>query len=185
MIPDVDRSELDTWVPAPTLRIAHSVESQAPPAHVWRAAQTLRVRDARLLGRLVRWRIPGTPPDASFHDLFRSPPFIVLAQGEHSLLSGIAGWIWTLRRDYPRLEDPETFRAWRRAGTVRVLFANWVEPRPPEGSVLRSETRAEAFGVHGRLGLASVRPLIRSAQHLIASDAMAAAVRMAAQNSRG
>ena len=43
----------------------------------------------------------------------------------------------------------------------------------------KSETRVEAFGVQGRIGLASVRPVIRAFQQLIWSDAMAAAVRRA------
>jgi hypothetical protein len=60
-----------------------------------------------------------------------------------------------------------------------VLFANWVAEDAERGASLHSETRVEAFGVQGRIGLASVRPLIRGFQQLIWSDAMAAAVRRA------
>ncbi len=42
-------------------------------------------------------------------------------------MSGIVGRIWTLRRDYPELRDPEEFRAWSTPGTARVVFANWIE----------------------------------------------------------
>ena len=38
-------------------------------------------------------------------------------------VSGLCGRIWTLARDYPRLDGPEDFRAWDEPGTVRVLFA--------------------------------------------------------------
>jgi hypothetical protein len=46
-------------------------------------------------------------------------------------------------------------------------------------SALRAEVRVQAYGAQGRLGLASVRPLIRAFQHLVGSDAITAAVRRA------
>jgi hypothetical protein len=138
----------------------------------------LRLSDTRLLGRLVRWRIPGIPAAATFEELLRSAPFAVLEESELSLLSGIVGRIWTLRRDYPTLASPADFRAWSEPGTVRVLFANWVETGSGD-NMLRSETRIEPFGVQGRLGLASVRPLIGGFQHLIVTDAMGVALRRA------
>jgi hypothetical protein len=94
-------------------------------------------------------------------------------------VSGIVGRIWTLRRDYPELTDGEEYLQWSRSGTAKVMFANWVEPARSHGSLLRSETRVQTFGVQGRIGLASVRPMIRAFQPLIGSDAMAAAVRRA------
>ena len=179
MIPDVDSRNLDGWLGDPSVRVAHRLQSSASPEQLWRAAQSLCLRQTRVLGRLIRWRIPDTSPSATFHDLFSGPPFLVLAEDETSLVSGLAGRIWTLRRDYPQLEDGDAFREWSRAGTARVLFANWVAPGDTEGSVRHSETRVEAFGARGRLGLASLRPLIRSAHSLIATDALAAAVRAA------
>ena len=171
--------DLDEWVPRPTIRVTHQAVSRTAPERLWGAADALRLGDTRVLGRLIRWRIPGTPPDTSFHELFRNPPFLVLAEDELSLLSGLVGRIWTLRRDYPRLEEPDAFRAWQRAGTVRVLFAHWVAPHTADGSVLHSETRVQAFGTRGRLGLASLRPLIRSTHHLVGTDALATAARTA------
>jgi hypothetical protein len=138
------------------------------------------LRDAARLGRLVRWRIPGTSPDQSFEELFGSPPFIALERGERASVSGIVGRIWTIRRDYPRLTDPAQFRDWSQSGTVRVLFANWVQPAADEGgSALVAEVRVQAFGVQGRVGLAMVRPLIAAFQDLIGSDGLEAAVRLA------
>lgn len=184
MIPEVNAAapapELDAWMPAPAVRVAHRRPSDASPERVWAATRTVRLSDTRMLGRLVRWRIPGTPPAISFDELFRGPPFTVLESLDAGLVSGLVGRIWTLRRDYPRLAGPDDYRDWSRSGTARVLFANWVEPAPDSGgALLRSETRVEAFGVQGRIGLASVRPLIRGFQQLIFSDAMAAAVRRA------
>lgn len=132
-----------------------------------------------MLGRLVRWRIPGLPADASFETLFRCPPFIVLAEGEWLLVSGLVGRIWTLRRDYPVLGNEDEFREWSKSGTAKVVFAHWVEAGDDSGSRLRSEARVKAYGAQGRVGLASVRPLISGFQHLVASDALAAAVRAA------
>jgi hypothetical protein len=183
MIPEVQAAarppDLDAWMPAPAVRVSHRRPSEAPPERLWAAAQTVRLSDTRMLGRLVRWRIPGTPPGISFDELFREPPFVVLQDGEAALVSGLVGRIWTLRRDYPELHGPEDYRGWSQPGTARVLFANWVEQDPVLGATLRSDIRVEAFGVQGRIGLASVRPLIRGFQQLIWSDAMAAAVRRA------
>lgn len=169
--------DLDAWLPKPAIRVSHSGRSTAAPAQVWDAAQGLHLRDTRLLGRLVRWRIPGLPAEITFAQLFSEPPFMALERGELSLVSGLVGRIWTLRRDYPRLGDPHEFRSWSQPGTVRVLFANWAAPADENGSTLRSETRVQAFGIQGRMGLASVRPLIGGFQHLVGSDAIAAALR--------
>ena len=69
--------------------------------------------------------------------------------------------------------------AWDRRGTARVAFANWVQPDDDGTSLLCSETRVQAYGTRGQVGLAGVRPLIRSFQHLIATEALTAAVRAA------
>ncbi len=160
------------------LRIAHRRPTTASADAAWAAASTVRLQDTQLLGRLVRWRIPGTPRDVAFDAMFRRPPFLVLEEGERALVAGVVGRIWTLRRDYPRLEDPEEFRAWSERGTARVVFANWVA-ETPDGVELCSETRVQAFGAQGRVGVASIRPLVRGFEHLIATDGLAAAVRQA------
>ena len=139
--------------------------------------------DSSLLGRLVRWRIPDLAADLSFDHLFRGDPFLVLSDPGRGLVSGLVGEIWTLRRDYPQLTEPEQFRQWAARGTVRALFANWVEPLASGGSALRSETRVHAVGVQGRLGLATLRPVVRAFEHLIATDGIEEAVRRAEQRS--
>ena len=171
--------DLDRWLPDPTIRVTHRRDSSASPEQLWAAARELRLGDTRLLGRLIRWRIPGVAGDSSFEELFRNPPFTVLDEAQRWLVSGLVGRIWTLRRDYPILEDPQDFRSWSRSGTAKVGYAHWVEPTNGEGSALRSETRVEAFGAQGQLGLASVRPLIRAFEQLVGNDALAAAVRRA------
>jgi hypothetical protein len=171
--------QLDTWLADPAVRVAHARSSRATADALWRAAREIELRQTRMLGRLIRWRIPGLPSATTFDALFRQAPFAVLDEGEHALISGLVGRIWTLRRDYPDLTDPGEFRDWSEPGTAKVLFAHWVEGAESGGARLHSETRVKAFGAQGRLGLASVRPLISGFQNLVTSDAMALAVRQA------
>jgi hypothetical protein len=171
--------DLDAWLAEPALRVAHRRPSTASPDALWAAARELRLADTGLLGHLVRWRIPGLARDVGFDALFREPPFIVLEEGERSLVSGLVGRIWTLRRDYPQLTAADQFRSWSRRGTARVLFANWVASSDDDGSMLCSEARVQAFGVQGRVGVAAVRPLVTRFQGLVGSEGLRAAVRLA------
>jgi hypothetical protein len=171
--------DLDHWLPDPSLRIAHRREARASPEHLWEAARSITLADAALLGRLVRWRIPGTSLGLSFDELFRAPPFIVLHEDDAGLVSGLVGRIWTLRRDYPKLTEPEDFRDWSNRGTARVVFGNWVEAAGPQRAVLASETRVQSIGTQGRIGLGAVRPLVRAFHPLIGTDGIEAAVRRA------
>lgn len=180
------RPDLDRWLPEPGLRISHRRESEAPAGLLWDAAQQVRLRDTARLGRLIGWRIPGVDGDVAFTDLFQNPPFIALEAGyEQALVSGLVGRIWTLRRDYPRLTDPQQFRDWSTRGTARVMFANWIEPAGEGRCALVSETRVQAFGAQGRVGLAAVRPLVTTFHNLIGSDGIAAAVRRAEHERSG
>lgn len=166
--------DLDHWLARPTLRIAHAHETDADADALWAAARSVTMQEAGLLGRLVRWRIPGVDGTVTFDALFRNAPFIVLQDSGRTLVSGLVGRIWTLRRDYPQLSDPDEYRVWSTGGTARVLFAHWVED-----TGLFSEVRVEAFGARGRAGVAAVRPLIRAFHHLIFSDGLAVAARRA------
>ncbi|MBV8710277.1 MAG: hypothetical protein JOY56_00765 [Solirubrobacterales bacterium] len=169
--------DLDFWLPKPSIRVAHRRATTAPADRLWEAAGAVRLSDARLLGRLVRWRIPGLGPELAFAEMFRAPPFLVLAEEPgRALVSGLVGRIWTLRRDYPQLSDADEFRAWSTAGSARVLFANWVQEDPTE---LHAEVRVEPMGAQGRVGIAAVRPLVSAFGHLVGNDGLEAAVRRA------
>ena len=174
IVPVAQAPNLDHWLPDPALRIAHERRSSATPHELWDAAQQVKVGETGLLGRLIRWRIPGTTASQYFAELFVHEPFIRLEQGETWLVSGIVGRIWTLRRDYPALDDPDDFRAWSQSGTVKVVFAIWASENG-----LHSEARVQTLGTRGRMGLAAVRPLISSFHGLIGSEGIAAAVRRA------
>jgi hypothetical protein len=174
------RPKLDEWLAEPSMRVAHRRESSAAPDRLWAAARAVRLADSGLLGRLVRWRIPGLSPDISFEQMFHSPPFITLVDdGDGALASGLVGRIWTLRRDYPQLRNPEDYQRWDQSGTAKVLFANWIEPAPSGRTALCSEVRVRAIGAQGRLGVAAVRPLVSTFQQLVGSEGIEAAVRLA------
>jgi hypothetical protein len=171
--------DLDTWLAKPALHVVHRRESSASAAELWQAAREVRLSDTARLGRLVRWRIPGLARDPRYDELFRQAPFIVLEEGEHALVSGLVGRIWTLRRDYPQLGSPEDFAEWSKGGTARVVIANWAMERPGGGSELVAEARVESIGAQGRIGVAAVRPVVRAFQNLVGSDGVNAAVRRA------
>lgn len=171
--------DLDAWLPEPSLRVCHRRASRASPDELWTAAMRVRLADTGLLGRLVRWRIPGLARDQGFDALFREQPFTVLHDGERSVVSGLVGRIWTLRRDYPQLTGADEFRAWSRRGTARVVFANWAAPTDDGRSELCSEVRVQAFGGQGRIGLAAVRPLVGRFHGLVGSEGLDAAVKLA------
>jgi hypothetical protein len=170
--------DLDRWIARPVLHLQARRASPVSPQRLWRCASELPLSETRLLGRLIRWRIPGTPPQIAFGELFRSAPFVVLEEGQGRLVCGLVGRIWTLRRDYPQLSGPHEFADFHRSGSARVVFANWVEP-DGAGAVLVSETRVEAVGLRGQLGVSAVAPLVRRFGGLVGSDGLAAAARRA------
>ncbi len=173
------RPNLDHWLADPALRVAHERAAATRPSELWAAARTVRLSDTRVLGRVVRWRIPGVPASTAYDELFRSPPFSVLHEDDGLLISGLVGRIWTLRRDYPVLSDPDEFRTWSAPGTARVVFANWVESRDGGGAALLSETRVGVGDGEARAGLTLVRSLVAAFNTMIGSEAMGAAVRRA------
>lgn len=171
--------DLDAWLADPQVRTEHRRSARADADALWRAAESVRVCDAPRLGRVVRWRIPGTPRDVPFRELFRSYPFTLLAEGEHWSVSGLCGRIWTFARDYPRIEDADAFLAWQQPGTVRVLVAHWVESDGEGGAVLVSETRVEPVDRRAALRLRALWAVVGRFERLIGADALRIAARRA------
>jgi hypothetical protein len=171
--------DLDAWLPDPAIRTRHRRATAAPADRLWDAAGALAVDATGPLGRLVRWRIPGLPPGETFRGLFATPPFTVLAEGERWSVSGLVGRIWTLRRDYPRVEDAPAFAAWTQPGTVRVLFAHWVVDGPDGGSALHSEARVAPVDRGAALRLRALWTVVGPWERLIGGEALARAARAA------
>jgi hypothetical protein len=170
---------LDRWLPEPAIRTHHRRASLVGPTQLWNAALTVRLSDTRLLGRLIRWRIPATSADQSFDELFHTYPFTVLEEDEGLLISGLCGRIWTLARDYPDLAGPEAFRDWDRSGTVRVLFAHWVERGKGNELELVSEARVQPVDSGAERRLRILWALIGPFEGLVGTDGLKAAVQRA------
>jgi hypothetical protein len=170
---------LDDWLGDPAIRTHHRRSAAADPDALWRAAQTVRLSDTRVLGRVVRWRLPGTSSDLRFAELFRSYPFVVLDEGEHHVISGLAGRIWTLARDYPRIASPAEYAAWDEPGTVRVLFGHGVVASDDGRAELVSEARVQPVDRRGALRLRAVWAVVGQFERLIGAEPLPVAVRRA------
>jgi hypothetical protein len=164
--------QLDDWMANPAVRSLHRRRAAAPPRDLWAAAGDLRLSDTRTLGRLVRWRIPGTPPGQTFRGLLAEYPFVVLDAGERWSISGLCGRIWTLSRDYPRLAGAEAFRSWDEPGTVRVLFAHWVQEDGAGASAIFSEARVEPVDRAAELRLRSLWLVVGMFERLIGAESL-------------
>jgi hypothetical protein len=171
---------LDAWLPDPAVRTHHRRRAATAPETLWQAASTLRLSDTRALGRLVRWRIPGLPRELTYGELFRDYPFTVLEDGDGLLLAGLCGRIWTLARDYPRLDGPDAFADWAEPGTVRVLFGHWVE-ETDDGAELVSEARIQPTDRTAALRLRALWGVIGAFEKLVGAEAISVAVRKASR----
>lgn len=174
MSPDLDR-----WLADPQIRTFHRRSSSVAPAELWGAAETIRVDQAPRLGRVLRWRIPGTPADLPYRGVFRRYPFIVLDEGDGWTISGLCGRPWSLRRDYPELAGPSEFEEWDEAGTVRILFAHWVEDLAGGGAALVSESRVAPVDRSARWRMRALWSTVGRFEGLIGREALDAAVRAA------
>jgi hypothetical protein len=165
---------LEDWLPSHQVRTSHQRAADVDPAVLWDAARRVCVSETRSLGRLVRWRIPGLRTNQTFREMLANYPFCLLDEGEHWSISGLCGRIWTMQRDYPRLDGPDEFRDWDEPGTVRVLFAHWVTP-DGDGSSIVSEARVAPVDRRAALRLRSLWVVIGVFERLIGGEALALA----------
>lgn len=154
------------------MRTRHQRAVDADPEALWHAAESVRLRDTPVLGRAVRWRIPGTGADVAYRDLFRAYPFTVLEEGDRWTASGLAGRIWTLRRDYPRLHGADDFLSWDKPGTVRVLLAHWVESGRRGQPALVSEARVKPVDRRAALLLRATWATVGRFERMIGGEAL-------------
>jgi hypothetical protein len=179
----VPAPDLDRWVDEPLLRTRHQRDAPVGERELWAAAGTVRLADCRVLGRLIRARIAGVAPGASFDELFRGPPFTVLEEGPTWRLSGLCGRIWTVRGQFDALPDPAAFVEWSVPGTVKVLFANWAQPAG-DGAELVSEVRIAAVDRRGRTYMRALTPFISAFQGLVAAEPLTVATQRAVRAGR-
>jgi hypothetical protein len=170
--------DLDRWLDQAAVRTYHHRTAATDGATLWRAAATVRIGESGVLGRLVRWRVPGARAEQTYRELFTAAPFLALDQGDAHLLAGLCGKIWTARPALARLAAPSEFHDWRVPGTVRVLFAQWVAPADT-GAALVSEVRVAPVDHGAALRLRTLWPLIGRFESLISSEPLSLAVRRA------
>ena len=176
--------DLDAWLADPAVRTRHRSEAGVDAAALWAVAQTIRISDTRILGRLIRWRVPGTSGNQTFREMFTSAPFVLLDEGDQHLFAGVCGKIWSPRPALARLGDSREFGDWSVPGTARVLFAQWVEPTA-RGAALHSEVRVGPVDRSARLGMRAIWPLISRFEGLIGSEPLRLAARRAEQRAQG
>jgi hypothetical protein len=168
--------DLDELLPGAPVRTSHRRSTSGGADQVWDASNTLRLSDTRRLGRLVRWRLPDTPPDCTFRELLRRYPFTLLDEGPRYSISGMCGRIWTIRTDYPRLSGPADFAAWDEPGTVRVLFATWTQERADGRVELCDEARVQPVDRAAALRLKLLWATVGRFEGLIGSEAISRAL---------
>ncbi len=168
--------ELDGWLPDPEIRTRHRRASSAAPDALWAAARAVHLDQTRTIGRLVRWRIPGVPDDETFAGLLAHEPFAVLDEGERWSVSGLCGRIWTLARDYPRIDGPGAFAAFDEPRSVRVLFAHWVQEGEDGGSEIVSEARVAPTDRLAAIRLRTLWLVVGPFERLIGAEPLALAV---------
>jgi hypothetical protein len=170
--------DLDFWLPQPAVHTRHRRDAPVDEAALWAAAKTVRLQDCRILGRLIRARIPGLTPELTFDAVFANAPFSVIEDGPTHRLSALCGRIWTVRGDFTPLDAPADFLTWSEPGTVRVLFANWAEPADG-GSALVSDVRIAASDRRGRRLLRTLEPFIGAFQGLVGTEPLSVAAQRA------
>jgi hypothetical protein len=175
--------DLDRWLAEPQIRARHRRSARAAPDRLWNEAERVRVGDAPLLGRAVRWRIPGTRSETAFRELFRRYPFAVLAEGDRWSVSGLCGRIWTLRRDYPRIDGPDSFSAWSEPGTVKVVIAHWIETDGDGAAAIVSESRVEPIDRRASLRLRALWAVVGRFERLVGGEALKVAANRAERGS--
>ena len=161
------------------MRTRHSSVAHADPGDLWYAAETVKVCDAPMLGRIVRWRIPGTPRNIPYRELFRRYPFTVLGEGDLWTASGLCGRLWTIQRDYPRIDGAEDFLAWDRPGTVKVLFAHWIEHDGDGRAALVSESRVKPVDRRAGIRMRALWTVMGQFERLIGGEALRLVARRA------
>lgn len=170
--------DLDHWLPDPAIRTHHRREAATDPANLWAAAESVRIGESGLLGRLICWRVPGTTRDQTYREMFTTDPFVVLDEGSHHLLAGLCGTIWATHPLLSLLTGPSEFREWCVPGTVQVLFAQWTEAAL-DGAALVSEVRVAPVDQHAQRRLRGLWPLIGRFEALIGREPLRLAVRRA------
>ena len=171
---------IDDWLPGCHARLHQARASKASPDALWDAAETVRLRDAPRLNRLIRWRLGrhAPPPETTFEEFFRTGIFMLLEEDDRRSVSGVAGRIWSPSGEYARFRTAAEYREYRRPGTAKVVLA--IEVRPHErGSQIVNEARIWCADRRTELIFRAFWAVVAPFARFVYTEGLAAAVRRA------
>src|SRR3954452_14441631 len=176
----VSTTQTQDWLPGCHARLHHARVSTAGPDELWEAAQTVRLRDAPRLCRLIRWRLGkhAPAPETKFEEFFRTGIFMLLEEGERLYISGVAGKIWAPSGDYAQFETAGEYREWRERGTAKVVVKNEVREHE-RGSQIVNEARVWCADRRTQLIFRPFWAVVSPFARFVYSEGFAAAVRRA------
>jgi hypothetical protein len=176
----VSTPEVQDWLPGCHARLRFERASTASPELLWDAAQSVRLRDAPRLNRLIRWRLGkhAPPPATTFEEFFRTGIFMLLEEGQRLYISGVAGKIWAPSGDYAQFETAGEYREYRRRGTAKVVLKTEVREHA-RGSQIVGEARIWCADRRTQLIFRPFWRVVSPFARFIHSEGFAAAVKRA------
>jgi hypothetical protein len=176
----VSTTDVQHWLPGCHAQLRYARAASVTPDELWDAAQSVRLRDAPRLARMVRWRLGrhAPPPETTFEEFFRTGIFMLLEEGDRLSISGVAGKIWAPSGDYAQFETAGDYKEYRQRGTAKVVLK--IEVREHErGSQIVSEARIWCADRRTQLIFRPFWAVVAPFARLIHSEGFAAAVRRA------
>jgi hypothetical protein len=176
----VSTTEVQSWLPGCHARLHFARASSASPHELWDAAQSVRLRDAPRLNRLIRWRLGkhAPPPGTTFEEFFRTGIFMLLEEDERLYISGVAGKIWAPSGDYAQFETAGDYRQYRERGTAKVVLKTEVREHE-RGSEIVNEARVWCADRRTTMLFRPFWALVKPFAHFIYNEGFAVAVRRA------
>ena len=176
----MNTTDVKDWLPGCHARMEFERASTAAPEALWDAAETVTLRDAPRLNRLIRWRLGkhAPAPETSFEEFFRTGIFMLLEEGERLYISGVAGRIWSPSGDYAQFETAGDYRQYRARGTAKVVLKIAVREHA-RGSQIVSEARVWCADRRTHLIFRPFWAVVSPLARLVHSEGLAAAVRRA------
>jgi hypothetical protein len=176
----VNTTEVQDWLPGCHARLHHKRVSTATPGGLWDAAQSVQLRDAPRLNRVIHWRLGehAPPPETRFEEFFRTGIFMLLEEGERLYISGVAGKIWAPSGAYAQFETAGEYREYRAPGTAKVVLKTEVRVHE-RGSQILTEARVWCADRRTELIFRPFWLVVSPFAHFIYSEGFAAAVKRA------
>ncbi len=142
--PARERALIDAWLPPGSWMLErHALELPMEPSAALAAMIAVRLKDMPYVGGLFALRGIPARSEATVSELFRTPPFITLAdEPGRERVGGIVGPFWKFGHGRMPADVPATPEAFREAtarGRIAAIANFRAEPHP-RGSLLSTET---------------------------------------------